>query len=136
MSGRHPWPPPRFRPRKAGAGARLDLWLARRIPAWGGYRPAEKVAAVIAWGMVAAVAVALAVALSGCAAPASTTTTVEVPIPVPCNPPEPAPPSIPVSGLGPDADIFEHVRALWATVERMEGYEAELRAAADSCRGK
>jgi len=96
--------------------------------------PAEKVASGVAWGFVAAVVVLLVAALLGGCAAVGTTTTIEVPIPVPCEPPEVAAPALPIDSLSPEADIFEHVRALWATVERMEGYESELRTAVDACR--
>lgn len=76
----------------------------------------------------------IVLALAGCAAQTASTVTVEVPIPVPCEIPEIAAPALPVDSLGPEADIFDHVRALWATVERMEGYEAELREAINACR--
>ena len=85
----------------------------------------------LGWAVVLAVAL---LAMVGCAVTANPTTTVEVPIGIPCDPPEVIAPTLPIDALDPEADTFEHVRALWASIERMEGYEIELRAAIDACR--
>lgn len=77
---------------------------------------------------------AAALLLAGCATSGVTTTTIEVPVPVFCDPPEVPAPAVPADALGPGADMFEHARALWASVERLEGHAAELRAALDACR--
>lgn len=72
--------------------------------------------------------------LSGCALLNGTTTRVEVPIPVPCNPPAIEAPARPIDGLTPEANEFEYVRALWATLETLEGYTQHLEVAVDACR--
>jgi hypothetical protein len=65
------------------------------------------------------------------------TETVEVPIPVPCNPPQVDPPAKPIDGLDPAAmTIFESTRALWATVEALEGHAEQLRVSVDACRSR
>ena len=83
---------------------------------------------------VSGLALAAALALSGCAIPV--TQRVEVPVPVPCDAPEVARPASPVDALPDDADAFETTRALWATVETLEGYAGQLEVAVAACRSK
>ncbi len=72
--------------------------------------------------------------LTGCAN-LGLTTRVEVPVSVACNPPHIDPPSWPIDSVAPQANEFEFVRALWATLETLEGYTQHLEAAVDACRG-
>ena len=60
---------------------------------------------------------------------------IEVPVPVNCNPPAMDAPSRPIDSLTPQANEFEFTRALWATVETLEGYTQHLEAAVAACRG-
>jgi hypothetical protein len=76
-------------------------------------------------------AILFALAIGGCA---HMTETVNVPVPVPCNPPKVEKPALPVDSLPQGSDIFSQVRALWATVETLEGYADQLTAALDACR--
>ena len=71
--------------------------------------------------------------LSGCAL-LNGVTKVEVPVAVACNPPHIDPPARPIDTLTPEANEFEFVRALWATIETLEGYTQHLEAAVDACR--
>ncbi len=71
--------------------------------------------------------------LTGCAA-FGTTTRVEVPVSIPCRPPAIEAPSRPVDGLTSQANEFEFSRALWATLEVLEGYVQHLEAAIAVCR--
>ncbi len=77
---------------------------------------------------------ALVLILAGCVG--MKTTTQEVPVAVPCNPPVVEEPALPIDGLSPDASIFDHVRALWASLKLQAGYAEQLKAASDSCRDK
>lgn len=82
-----------------------------------------------------AAAVALLV-LSGCATTQpGDPITVRVPVPVPCDPPAVQRPAMPVDSLAPGSDVFQVARAHWAEREIREGYETQLRAAVDGCRG-
>lgn len=81
---------------------------------------------------------ALSATLAGCAAavpPPPATVTVEVPVPVYCEPEVPLAPALPVDALRPGAGLHEVARALWASLELLEGHAERLRAAAESCRG-
>ena len=82
-------------------------------------------ASVILWSLLL---------LSGCAL-LNGVTRVEVPVSVACNPPHIDPPARPIDSVAPQANEFEFVRALWATLETLEGYTQHLEAAVDACRG-
>lgn len=71
--------------------------------------------------------------LTGCAI-LTRTERIEVPLVVPCDPPGLQAPSRPIDGVNGQADVFEHIRALWATVEVLEGYVGHLEAAVGACR--
>ena len=71
---------------------------------------------------------------SGCALLTGTTTRIEVPVSVDCNPPVIEAPSRPIDAVGPQANEFEFARALWATIETLEGYTQHLEAAVAACR--
>ena len=71
--------------------------------------------------------------LTGCAS-LGLTTRIEVPVAVDCNPPAIDAPSRPIDSLAPQANEFEFSRALWATVEVLEGYTQHLEAAVAACR--
>lgn len=80
-------------------------------------------------------ALCVALALSGCAA-APETVQVEVAVPVYCEPPARARPQLPVDSLPQVPDAFEIERALWATVETLEGHADRLEADIGACRAK
>lgn len=69
--------------------------------------------------------------LAGCA---TRTITVQVPVPVPCQMPDLPKPALPIDTVLPDADIFVIDRALWATLELVEGYIVQLQTAMAGCR--
>lgn len=71
--------------------------------------------------------------LSGCAG-IMPTAKIEVPVPVACNPPAIESPSRPIDSVHPQANEFEFSRALWATIETLEGYVQHLEAAVAACR--
>lgn len=141
--------------REVGFGPRLLNWLKKR--GWpkkdfgclcmncnfakGHSRNGECPHVTMAWkraGVCVSLLVGMLLAsiLSGCAGLVETTT-VEVPIPVACDPPQVLEPSKPVDGLDPArATAFEFERALWATVEALEGHAEQLRASADACRSR
>lgn len=74
------------------------------------------------------------VTLTGCA---GVNTVVQyVPVPVPCEVPDIPEPVLPIDAVTPDQDVFVVSRALWATLEVLEGYVAQLRAAAAGCRAE
>ncbi len=75
-----------------------------------------------------------ALILSGCAG--VNTVVQKVPVPVPCEVPDIPQPPLPIDSVAPDADIFVVDRALWASLEVIEGYVGQLRAAAEGCRSK
>lgn len=75
------------------------------------------------------------VGLSGCSLPARTITQ-QVPVPVPCEVPDIPRPSLPIDSVPESANIFVVDRALWASLEIIEGYVGQLRAAAEGCRSK
>lgn len=79
-----------------------------------------------------AAALALALALSGCAG--VSTVTQLVPVPVPCEIPDAPAPALPIDSVAPGQDVFAVSRALWATLEVLEGYVAQLKAAEVGCR--
>jgi len=83
-----------------------------------------------------AAALALSLALSGCALIPGTTVRQNVPIPVPCDVPDIPTPSVPIDSMPAQPDVFVTGRALWATVETLEGHAAQMRAALDACRSK
>ena len=80
-----------------------------------------------------ALVLCLGVASWGCQT-APQTVEVKVPIGIPCTIPDIPRPSLPVDSLTPDADIFVATRALWATVELLEGWAAQAEAAMGACR--
>lgn len=61
---------------------------------------------------------------------------VEVPVAVACTPPAIPAPSLPIDAVSPNANEFEFARALWATIETLEGYTQHLEAVVDVCRGR
>jgi hypothetical protein len=73
------------------------------------------------------------VGISGCATVPSTVR-VEVPVPIYCEAPSVAAPVLPIDGLDPMATAFQTTRALWASLELLEAYTAQLRVAVDACR--
>lgn len=82
--------------------------------------------------MKIAVFTALLVLLfAGCA---TRTITVQVPVPVPCQMPDIPKPALPIDTVPQDADIFVIDRALWASMELIEGYIVQLQTAMAGCR--
>ena len=78
----------------------------------------------------------VALALSGCATPPPEVVEVSVPVPVYCEPPARQRPSLPVDALPEAPDAFELVRALWASLEVLEGYSERLEADTNACRAQ
>lgn len=73
----------------------------------------------------------LLLALVGCSV---RTVTVQVPVPVPCTIPELPAPTLPVDSLKPDeSNVFVIDRALWASIELLEGYVGQLQEAIKGC---
>jgi hypothetical protein len=85
--------------------------------------------------LVAAAVALVAISFFGCSLPARTITQ-QVPVPVPCEVPDIPRPPLPVDSVPESADIFVIDRALWASLEIIEGYVGQLRAAAEGCRSK
>lgn len=77
-------------------------------------------------------AMVIIMAMGGCAP--ITSNIVHVPVPVPCEIPDVPVPAVPIDSVSKDADLFTVNRALWATVERLEAYIAQLRTMLDGCR--
>lgn len=71
--------------------------------------------------------------LAGCASQPQTIE-VRVPVPVPCQIPDIPWPALPIDSLPADADVFVASRALWASLELMEGWAATAEAAMSACR--
>lgn len=82
------------------------------------------------WTIIMAVVIIMA--MGGCAP--ITSNVVHVPVPVPCEIPDVPAPVLPIDSVSKDADQFTVTRALWATVERLESYVAQLRTVLDACR--
>ncbi len=91
-----------------------------------------------AWraGVIIGILLAIIFLLSGCKSFFSSSTERSVPVIVYCNPPLVEEPVYPIDALPENADIFQIVRALWATVEIHEAYAIKLRAALDKCSEK
>lgn len=73
----------------------------------------------------------LVLLLAGCA---TRTITVQVPVPVPCQMPDIPKPALPIDTVPQDSDIFVIDRALWASMELIEGYIVQLQTAMAGCR--
>lgn len=69
--------------------------------------------------------------MTGCA---TRTITVQVPVPVPCQMPDIPKPALPIDTAPQDSDIFVIDRALWASLELIEGYVVQLQTAMAGCR--
>lgn len=69
--------------------------------------------------------------MTGCA---TRTITVQVPVPVPCQMPDIPKPALPIDTVPQDSDIFVIDRALWASLELIEGYVVQLQTAMAGCR--
>lgn len=78
-------------------------------------------------------ALLIALLLTGCATPAPER--VLVPVPVPCRVELPAEPAWATDGLPASAPLWDLARALLAERQQRIGYEAQLRAALESCNG-
>lgn len=78
----------------------------------------------------------LALLLAGCAShEIITPAPYAVPVAEHCNPPLITEPKWNVDNLHPGVGIFDGVQAIVADLPLRTGYEAELRAAVDACRG-
>lgn len=78
----------------------------------------------------------LALMLAGCAGgEVVTPAPYAVPVVEHCNPPIITEPQWNVDTLHPPVGIFDGVQAIVADMPMRQAYEAELRAAADACRG-
>lgn len=86
------------------------------------------------WKVAATTAAVIIMALVFVGCGAITSNVVHVPVPVPCEIPDVPVPALPIDSVSKDADLFTVNRALWATVERLEGYVAQLRTTLDGCR--
>jgi len=65
---------------------------------------------------------------------ATRTITVQVPVPVPCEMPDIPKPALPIDTVPKDSDIFVIDRALWASLELIEGYVVQIQTAMAGCR--
>ncbi len=84
---------------------------------------------------IAAFAVFILLLFPGCALLPTRTITVNVPVPVPCQMPDIPKPALPIDIVDPtDPNIFYVDRALWATLELLEGYIVQLQTAMAGCR--
>ena len=83
---------------------------------------------------IAALTTLLVLLLTGCALLPTRTITVQVPVPVPCQMPDIPKPALPIDTVPQDSDIFVIDRALWASIELIEGYVVQLQTAMAGCR--
>jgi len=88
--------------------------------------------AVVSLCITMALILLMAVIFTGCAP--ITSNVVRVPVPVPCEIPDVPVPALPIDAVASDADLFTIDRALWASLERLEAYVAQLRTMLDGCR--
>ena len=78
---------------------------------------------------------ALFLPLTACAAPQPVfkPVTVDMPIAVPCKTVMPPAPASPLQNLTPQAPLFDKTRAALVEIDARKNYEAQLRAALQSC---
>jgi hypothetical protein len=88
-------------------------------------------AANIRLALTAVLALLLLLMTTGCA---TRTVTVQMPIPVPCEMPDIPKPALPIDTVPQDSDIFVIDRALWASLELIEGYVVQIQTAMAGCR--
>ena len=77
---------------------------------------------------------ALAVLGQGCSTPLPQTITVRAPVAVPCVVQAVPRPVLPVDNLEVGADTFIVSRALWSSMDLLEGWAVRAEAAIESCR--